>query len=49
VLASGPLAPDTVMTFEQPAETGSIVLWFTSLPPAEDGKYRVEVTEITLS
>ncbi|KGM03193.1 hypothetical protein Q760_09135, partial [Cellulomonas cellasea DSM 20118] len=49
VLASGPVAPDTVFTFPEPVETGSIVLWFTSLPQAVDGKYRVEVTELALS
>lgn len=49
VLASGPLAPDTVFTFPEPVETSTLVLWFTSLPPADDGKFRVEVTELSLS
>jgi hypothetical protein len=49
LLVASPVAPDTVLTFAEPVETGSIVLWFTSLPQAPDGRYRVEVTEIGLS
>lgn len=49
VLASGPLGPDTVLTFAEPVEASSIVLWFTSLAQAPDGGNRIEVTEISLS
>jgi serine/threonine protein kinase len=49
VLASGPFGPETVFTLDPATETQSLVLWITQLPPAADGGFRVEVTEIALS
>ncbi|WP_129338407.1 hypothetical protein [Cellulomonas endophytica] len=50
VLASGPLAPETVLTLAAPTETASLVLWFTDLPPAPDGaQFRLEVAEVAVS
>ena len=49
VLASGPFGPETVLTLDPATETQSLVLWITQLPPAADGGFRVEVTEIALS
>ena len=49
VLASGPLAADTVLTLTTPTPTSSIVLWFTSLAQTADGSNRIEITEITVS
>ncbi|MEP7765735.1 hypothetical protein [Sanguibacter sp. 25GB23B1] len=49
VLASGPLAPETVLTLSAPVTTQTIVLWFTDLPAMPTGKYRVELFEIALS
>ncbi|KQR17188.1 hypothetical protein ASF78_07760 [Cellulomonas sp. Leaf334] len=49
VLASGPFGPETVLTLDPATETQSLVLWITQLPPAPDGGFRVEVTEIALS
>lgn len=49
VLASGPLtAGTTVLTFDKPVETSSIVLWWTALPQASDGGNRVELYEVTV-
>lgn len=49
VLASGPLAPETVLTLSTTVTTQTIVLWFTDLPAMPSGKYRVELFEIALS
>ncbi|GEM00324.1 hypothetical protein CTE05_38700 [Cellulomonas terrae] len=49
VLASGAFGPETVLTLEPATETQSLVLWITQLPPAPEGGFRVEVTEIALS
>lgn len=49
VLASGPLAADTMLTLSTPTQTSSIVLWFTALSQTADGSNRIEITEITVS
>ena len=49
VLASGPLnGGTTVLTFDKPVQTSSIVLWWTALPQASDGGNRVELYEVTV-
>ncbi len=49
VLASGEMGPDTTFTFDEPVETDSIVLWFTSLPVADsDGRNRIELAELSV-
>ncbi|WP_454084521.1 hypothetical protein [Georgenia sp. Marseille-Q6866] len=49
VLASGEMGPDTTFAFDEPVETDSIVLWFTSLPVADsDGRNRIELAELTV-
>jgi hypothetical protein len=49
VLASGALAPQTVLTLAQPTETQSIVLWFPSLAQTPDGQNRIEITNLAVS
>ena len=50
VLASGAMSPNTVLTFDEPVTTDSIVIWFTELPTAaSDGQFRIDLAEITLS
>lgn len=49
VLATGPMGPDTVLTFSKPVETQSIMLWFTLLPQTADGSNRVEINEVSVS
>ena len=49
VLASGAFGPETVLTLDPATDTQSIVLWITQLPPAPEGGFRVELTEISLS
>lgn len=49
VLASGALAPQTVLTLAQPTQTQSIVLWFTSLAQTPDGQNRIEITNLAVS
>ncbi|MGN8244334.1 protein kinase family protein [Cellulomonas soli] len=49
LLAEGALGPETVLTFDQPVDTDTIVLWFDGLATAPDGAYRIELAEITLS
>lgn len=49
LLAEGPLGPETMLTFDSPVGTQSIVLWFDHLPTAPDGGFRIELAEITLS
>lgn len=47
VLAEGPLDHETTFTFDKPAETDSIALWFTELPVADsDGRNRIELAEV---
>ena len=49
MLASGPLAPETVLTLSAPTEGQHVVLWFTALPQTADGSNRVELAEVRLS
>lgn len=49
VLASGPLNGETTMTLSRPVETQNLVILFTDLPTATDGKFRAHVYEINLS
>jgi len=50
VLASGAMSPNTVLAFDEPVTTDSIVIWFTELPTAaSDGQFRIDLAEITLS
>ncbi|MCC2307904.1 protein kinase family protein [Cellulomonas chengniuliangii] len=49
VLASGAMSPSTVLTLDEPLTTESIVIWFTELPTATSGGFRIELAEITLS
>jgi hypothetical protein len=50
ILASGPLAPETDLTFAQPTESQTFVLWFNELPTSSiDGKLRVSIKEILVS
>jgi hypothetical protein len=49
VLASGPLSPTTVLTFAQPTEATTIVLWFTTLPVNPTGENRIELFEVQVS
>ncbi|WP_269142622.1 murein biosynthesis integral membrane protein MurJ [Georgenia yuyongxinii] len=49
VLAEGEMGPGTVLTFTEPVETDSLVLWFPRLPVADsDGKNRIELSELRL-
>lgn len=48
VLASGPLSPETVFTFEEPVEAEHIVLWFPVLPQDGEGRNRVILNELVL-
>ena len=45
VLASGPFAPTTELTFDEPVEGDSFVLWITEVPDSA-GKTRLELDEI---
>lgn len=49
VLVSGPMAPETVLTFPEPVEAAHIVLWFPELPQDSDGRNRVILNEIVLN
>ncbi|EYR63538.1 hypothetical protein N866_20060 [Actinotalea ferrariae CF5-4] len=49
VLASGPLSPETVLTFPEPVEAAHIVLWFPRLPQDVDGRNRVVINEVVLN
>lgn len=49
LLASGPLGPSTVLTFAEPVEASTLVLYFTELPTNAAGQFRIEVTEVTVS
>lgn len=48
VLASGALGPDTVLTLDPAPTTTTLVVWFTQLSANAEGKYRIELTELTL-
>ncbi|NCT91479.1 hypothetical protein GXB85_11025 [Cellulomonas sp. APG4] len=49
VLASGPVGPDTVLTFAEPVRASSIVLWWTELPQTADGSNRIELREVSVA
>jgi hypothetical protein len=41
------MGPGTVLTFAEPVETDTLVLWFPRLPVAEsDGRNRIELGEL---
>ena len=46
VLASDAMSSETVLFFDEPVMTESLVLWFTELPQTPDGRNRVELLEI---
>ena len=48
LLASGPMSPDAVFTLDPAQTTSSLVIWFTQLPTAAGGAFRIELTEIQL-
>jgi hypothetical protein len=50
VLAEGPIAPTTTLTFTQPQTIDSFVVWFTELPADGGGQtgFRVRLYEITV-
>ena len=47
-LASGPLSPETVLTFP-PTVGQHVVLWFPALPQTPDGSNRIELYEVAVS
>ncbi|MBO3095095.1 protein kinase family protein [Cellulomonas dongxiuzhuiae] len=49
LLASSTLSQSTVLTFAEPVQTSTLVLYFTELPTNAAGQFRLEVTEITVS
>ena len=49
VLAQSTMSQETVLAFAQPVQTSTLVLWFTELPTNAEGKFRIEVNEITVS
>ncbi|WP_136517627.1 protein kinase family protein [Cellulomonas telluris] len=49
VLASGPMGPETALTFAEPVETDVITIWFTELPTMPDGRFRIELPELGVS
>ncbi len=38
-----------MLTFAEPVEASSIVLWFTELPQTADGSNRIELHEVQVS
>ncbi len=48
VLASGPMGPETALTFASPVETDVLTVWFSELPTMADGRFRIELTEVTV-
>lgn len=49
LLASGPLDGETPFTLSRPVDTQDLVILFTELPTAADGKFRAHVYDISLS
>ncbi len=49
VLASAELSAETELRFDKATAGDSFVLWFSELPKAPDGKYRVDLIEILVS
>ena len=49
LLASATLSQDTDLTFTEPVQTSTLVVWFTELPTNAEGLFRIEVTEIEVS
>lgn len=49
VLASGPMGPETALTFAAPVEADVLTVWFTELPTMPDGRFRIELTELSVS
>ncbi|QCB95053.1 protein kinase family protein [Cellulomonas shaoxiangyii] len=48
VLASAPMGAQTALTFAAPVETDVLTVWFTELPTMPDGRFRIELTDLTL-
>ncbi|MBF0688099.1 MAG: hypothetical protein IR158_10105 [Cellulomonas sp.] len=49
LLASSTLSQSTVLSFTEPVQASTLVLYFTELPTNAAGQFRIEVTEITVS
>ena len=49
MLEQASMSQETVLTFAQPVQTSPLVQWFTELPTNAEGKFRIEVNEITVS
>jgi len=48
LLGTGNLSTETTIQFGGEVELDSIMLWITSLPQLPDGRYRLELREVTL-
>lgn len=48
VIASATLGANTVLSAEKPVETDTVILWFSELPTAADGKNRIDLSEVTV-
>lgn len=48
VIASATLGANTVLSAEKPVETDTVILWFSELPTAADGKNRIDLPEVTV-
>lgn len=48
VLAAAPMGPETALAFAAPVETDVLTVWFTELPTMADGRFRIELTELTV-
>lgn len=46
VLASSTFSPETVLSFDEPVTTRTLVLWFTELPTTPEDLNRIELLEI---
>lgn len=48
VLAEGSMNGDTTLTASSPITTDTIILWVTDLPTNAEGKYQLDISEITV-
>lgn len=46
VLASASLGANTVLSVDKPVESDTVILWFSELPTAPDGKNRIDLSEV---
>ncbi|KMY22771.1 hypothetical protein ACU19_08195 [Actinobaculum suis] len=48
LVAETPMSGNTVLTAAEPVETDTVMIWFTKLPTNPEGKFRIDLVDVTI-